>query len=301
MTWFRVDDSFYDHPKVLEAGMPAIGLWTLAGAYCARHLTDGVITDRQIRSIGGTRKQAAKLVEVGLWTCDDAPANARRYFFNDWREYQPSRADVTARRQGDAERKRAARAAKAAEQDKRKNVRPDVQTDGARTSTTMSDDRPLYPTRPDPTHKETRPPVVDVTTDRTPAREVGAEVVELRPPRGGREVAERLNATAHSVEAHTIVREYQRHVGVPIPGDVLSGMARRIDECLAAGVGPEQIARGLVAWRESDSWSPSQIPSFVHKASAKPPRKRGQGKPSAAAEGAVTLAEQMIAEGLTRG
>ena len=78
-------------------------------------------------------------------------------------------------------------------------------------------------------------------------------------------------------------------------------MARYVDECLASGNEPEQIARGLIAWRESDSWSPSQIPSFVHKATAKPTRKRGQSKPSVAAEGAVALAEQMIAEGLTRG
>ncbi|OMC00334.1 hypothetical protein A5733_04280 [Mycobacterium sp. NS-7484] len=152
MTWFRVDDSFYDHPKVLEAGTAAIGLWTLAGAYCARHLTDGVISDRQIRAIGGTRKQAAKLVEVGLWTCDEASANARRYFFNDWSEYQPSRADVTTRRRDDAERKRAARAAKADKQAKQENVRPDIQPDGARTSPDVSDDRPLYPTRPAPPH-----------------------------------------------------------------------------------------------------------------------------------------------------
>ena len=73
MTWFKVDDGFYDHPKVIDLPLAAVGLWALAGAYCARHLTDGVITDRQIRAIGGTRKQAAALVAAGLWSADDAP------------------------------------------------------------------------------------------------------------------------------------------------------------------------------------------------------------------------------------
>ncbi|MGP5578646.1 hypothetical protein [Corynebacterium flavescens] len=171
MTWFKVDDGFYDHPKVLELDNASIGLWTLAGSYCARHLTDGVITDRQIRAIGGTRRQAEKLVAAGLWSRDEAPASARRsradaspsvrrYFFNDWSDFQPSRDEVTAKRNEDAERKRAARAAKRDKQRKCENVRSDVpadvQTDGVegvrsdvRTSSALPG-----PTRPDPTYKE---------------------------------------------------------------------------------------------------------------------------------------------------
>lgn len=46
--------------------MAARGLWVSAGSYCARHLTDGAITGSQIRAIGGTSKQAEKLVAAGL-------------------------------------------------------------------------------------------------------------------------------------------------------------------------------------------------------------------------------------------
>ena len=33
MAWFKIDDYFYDHPKVLECSTAAIGLWTLAASY----------------------------------------------------------------------------------------------------------------------------------------------------------------------------------------------------------------------------------------------------------------------------
>lgn len=137
MTWFRVDDSFYDHPKVVGLDMAARGLWVSAGAYCARHLTDGVITERELKVIGGTRRQAEKLVAVGLWSVGQAgearssggAGRAPHYVFNDWRDFQPTRAEVTARRNEDAERKRTARAAKRAGQQQRKNVRVDTSAD----------------------------------------------------------------------------------------------------------------------------------------------------------------------------
>ena len=54
MPWFNVDDGFYDHPKVDDLPLEAVGLWTLAGAYCMRQLTDGAITESRVRKFGGT-------------------------------------------------------------------------------------------------------------------------------------------------------------------------------------------------------------------------------------------------------
>lgn len=93
------------------------------------------------------------------------------------------------------------------------------------------------------------------------------------------------------------MRQYEKAIGTPVPGEVLSGVAQRIDECLQSGVEPEQIARGLLAWNASDSWSSSQIPSFVHKAAASGRRRPGRSKASDAAANAIAIAEQMIAEG----
>lgn len=38
---FRVDDGFGNHPKTVGLSLEAIGLWTLAGAWSMRYLTDG--------------------------------------------------------------------------------------------------------------------------------------------------------------------------------------------------------------------------------------------------------------------
>lgn len=144
------------------------------------------------------------------------------------------------------------------------------------------------------------PPVFDGTHDRASARDDGGGVIALRPPRGGAEVASRLNETAHSANAHAIAREYARHSGTAIPGKVLGDIAQRVDDCLASGVPPEQIARGLIAWHDSPIGATSQIPSFVHKAAAKGAR-RGRSKPTDRALDATQIAEQMIREGMTRG
>lgn len=33
MTWFKVDDGFYDHPKVDQLPNAAVGLWVKCGAW----------------------------------------------------------------------------------------------------------------------------------------------------------------------------------------------------------------------------------------------------------------------------
>jgi len=112
VTWFRIDDSFGSHPKVL--GIPrkdrpaAIGLWTLAGVWCARNLTDGFLGTHMIDELGVPKKYATILVTAGLWE----PV-AGGYQFHDWTDHQPSRAEVEQRRREDRERKAEARAAKA--------------------------------------------------------------------------------------------------------------------------------------------------------------------------------------------
>lgn len=165
MPWFKVDDGFCVHPKTVGLDMSARGLWVTAGSWCAQQLTDGVITDRQIRAIGGTRKQAEKLVAAGLWSSDGAPLSERRFFFNDWRDFQPTRDDVLSKRQGDADRKREARAEKAR---RRENAEMSTRTapgrpDGVRSTSVRAPSALPDPTRPDPTIKEE-----EVTTLRSP-------------------------------------------------------------------------------------------------------------------------------------
>lgn len=121
MVWFKVDDGFYDHPKVknLPRGgirKGAIFLWNQAGSWCARYLTDGLIPATQIEEFGATRKDAHALVAAGLWhdgtqrdddcqTCLWVPP--KHYVFHQWAEYQLTKAQVEAERE--AARKRQAK------------------------------------------------------------------------------------------------------------------------------------------------------------------------------------------------
>jgi hypothetical protein len=102
--WFRVDDGFYDHPKVVRAGNAAIGLWVRSATWSARHLTDGRIPAEVVARLGRP-SQAASCERAGLWILVDD-----EYCIPDWLDYQPSALEIKKRRRSDAERKREWRA-----------------------------------------------------------------------------------------------------------------------------------------------------------------------------------------------
>lgn len=98
MTWFRVDDKLSDHHKARAAGVPAMGLWVLAGSWCATNETDGFVPmDVVIRWDKGQRL-AKKLVDCELWLEDKANGEFG-YRFHQWEEHQPLRSDLEAGRE----------------------------------------------------------------------------------------------------------------------------------------------------------------------------------------------------------
>lgn len=107
--WFKVDDDFYDHPKVAALTLSARGLWVTCGSYCGRHLTDGHISRKQIRALAGkSARQVSELIDSGLWhrcTVHDVEC----IVFHDWHTMQPSREEEQQRRADAAERKRRSR------------------------------------------------------------------------------------------------------------------------------------------------------------------------------------------------
>lgn len=159
MTWFKIDDSFADHPKVKRIPrrdrVAAVGLWTLAGAWSARHLTDGQIPAYMVEELGGTDRQADALVAVGLWL-----RTGDAFDFHGWSEWQPSRNDIEARRRSDAERKAKWRQSKhekrsghgGTETGQRDMSRVDTPGTDASVRSTRPD-----PTRPDPKERTSVP------------------------------------------------------------------------------------------------------------------------------------------------
>jgi hypothetical protein len=107
MPWFKVDDGFHGHPKVMDLSLPSVGLWTLAGSWCAKYLTDGYVPSKTLPRLGGTVGQAEELHGAGLWE----PAEGG-WQFKDWADYQPSKAEVEAERLAARERMKKVRAAK---------------------------------------------------------------------------------------------------------------------------------------------------------------------------------------------
>ena len=152
MTWFKVDDGFYDHPKFLEVPNAAVGLWVKAGAWCGRHLTDGLIPAAQIKLFKGTPAQVKALTSARIWVETQTENGSKAYRFNDWNEYQPTREQKLKERADAAERQRKKRERKRPEQQEPENVTRDSHVTGARDSHESHTNLSQHPdpTRPDP-------------------------------------------------------------------------------------------------------------------------------------------------------
>lgn len=237
MTWFKVDDGFCMHPKIVGLDMAARGLWVTAGSWCAQQLTDGVIDDRQIRTLGGTRKQAEKLVAAGLWSHDGAAPSARRFFFEDWRDFQPTRDEVLSKRQRARERMAEARAKKAPTSDDEKMF---ARTNSERSQNVRVDrigERSPYPdpTRPDPSLS-----MVTVSKQATSSTARDEWAAAKNIPTELHSAANRALANGHPEQAILLAaKEWQTRPGHKTPG-LLAPLIRDAETRLDAEAGQQR-------------------------------------------------------------
>ena len=118
MAWFRIDDQFHSHPKVMASRNGALGLWVRCGAWSSAHGTDGFIPRDVVLQFSEHSSQQSGLLLVGLWS----PVGTRYpqgsgpdgVLMHDFLDYNPSAKEVSARRDWETQRKAAARARKAA-------------------------------------------------------------------------------------------------------------------------------------------------------------------------------------------
>jgi hypothetical protein len=109
MTWLKLDDALWRHPKVAglagDKAIPCIGLWCLCLTWVGANLTNGFIPYRGVVQVAGTdaAPHADELVRVGLWGRVDGG-----FRFHDYLDYNPTRDMVIADR---ATRQAAARIA----------------------------------------------------------------------------------------------------------------------------------------------------------------------------------------------
>lgn len=89
MSWAKLDDGFYDHPKVLGASLEAVGLFCRSLSYCSRHATDGHVTLAVCTWLANdsvtAQRLAEELVTLKLWE-----RNGDGYVIHDFLVYNPS-------------------------------------------------------------------------------------------------------------------------------------------------------------------------------------------------------------------
>ena len=140
MAWFKIDDGFTNSKPVLRlqrrVRTSAVGLWTLAGAWSAKEMTDGFVPDYVIEELASTPAIAGHLVKCGLWDVAE-----EGWKFKGWEKYQPTREQIMEARDRETERKRKYR-----ESQRRPSGTASGPTEGHHRESGHPD-----PTRPDPT------------------------------------------------------------------------------------------------------------------------------------------------------
>lgn len=170
MTWFKIDDSFWSHPKVLLCSDAAIALWSRAGSFSCQKLTDGFIHRAYLPSLRATEKAAAELVAAGLW---DAVEDGWR--FHDWGDYNDTGEQVRARREAAKERMRKVRANKTRTSGARSQY---VGANGGRTEAERSHPVPGVPSPVNTKTPSVRPvPNRETENGRTDESDGGAVII----------------------------------------------------------------------------------------------------------------------------
>jgi hypothetical protein len=110
MAWARIDDSFFNHPKIEPLSDRAFRAHIGALCLCNQYLTDGLLTERQAAKLA-TKRVREELIAADLWHPVDACNANSGIQVHDFHEYNRSRAEVEEERRRKSEAgKRGARA-----------------------------------------------------------------------------------------------------------------------------------------------------------------------------------------------
>lgn len=108
---------YYQDDAIATAGERAELLYVRSLAFSAAQLSDGFISDTQLRmfvgaGMTGLPARAKRLCEVGLWerVADDLLGTGTGYRIVSWLKHNASKAEIEAKQRKDAERKRGGQA-----------------------------------------------------------------------------------------------------------------------------------------------------------------------------------------------
>lgn len=138
MSWFKVDDKFHSHPKVVEllsmpCGFDALGLWTLLGSWCSDYGSNGRVTDAALRWCNARDESISALITVGLWgRNEDGDIE-----YHDWPDYRPAKKATKSKTLTNAERQ-------ALYRKRKRNAESNV-TGNANSNVTVTPSRARFP------------------------------------------------------------------------------------------------------------------------------------------------------------
>lgn len=117
MPFFNVDDQFHSHPKARKAGLAAIGLWTVAGAWSQAYKQQGFVPEYEVTSWPQGKRLADALVRAGLW--DEGEKDGELgWWFHDWLDIHQTADEIERQRQKWRDRQKKRRQAIAELQEK---------------------------------------------------------------------------------------------------------------------------------------------------------------------------------------
>jgi hypothetical protein len=261
---------FPQNPKIMPLSDAAFRCIVEATIWSRDHVTDGFLA----RRLALAKWSLDVLLE--LCTNDDQkPSLIEReegWYIPDYAEHQDTKADIEARR----ERAKVAGQKGGLAKAKRPAKRPAKPA----ASKTLSENVAEEEVEED----------ISITYVSTPPNVSNAH------GKNGSEIARRNFAAIpiRSVDAYQIAEAFSSSLPVPIEGTLLAGVGTQIDKCLRSKIPPPAIAEGLKAWTASDSWSPTQIPNFVHKANNR--ASPTTGKPTRKAVGYEQALTELLQE-----
>lgn len=282
MTWFKIDDGFWSHPKVAMLSDGAVALWARAGSYSCQHLTDGAVARTLLRMLG-TVEAADELVAAGLW---DATPDG--WVFHDWSEYQETSEVVKKRR--DAWRSRQRRSRESREQ-KRNDSHGDSRgeshdvshvTEGVTPGVSPRVPSRPVPSRPGHSASALRDAREAAFADGTPIPpepdDDRAELVLVTDDAPVVEIASRAPKVHVGSSVQTLVRQ---HVPAGIPKDVQRKVAEQAQRLANdPNVDRRDLEAALVEWARRSDAGPGLLPHLVADAArARQGGKAGASRP----------------------
>lgn len=291
MGWVRLDDRITENPKLDEVGPTGSWLYVSAIAFCNRNLTDGFFPERMVYRLGSfdwdepdVAHLPRALVRLGLWhdadsvcsSCPEVPDG--QLYIHDYGEYQPTKAEVEARRKADAERQRRHRENADRDEDGRFMSRRDSRVVSRRESHSEGDSSDvLEPVSRRDKHRESR-------------RDNNVTNAVTKPDQGKRPMSRRdtdvtnavSNAVSHAVPNPTQERDTDRDKSLsadvvdhprrvrepddlwetvlmvcripddePIPKSARGAYNKAVSEIRKAGGTPEDVMERAIAFRNA--------------------------------------------------